>query len=211
MAFIILGLLLVVTGIVAWWVVARNSIPEDRSLIAGTPCGPPCWYGIVPDSSTQEVLDQFLGQKHSLVGECQKYDHQAVGGYAGILCDRVEFVIEGDVVKRTIVRPLYSLVLEDVVNKYGPPEFVRAGFQSGPTVTRQAIDLYYASQGFSLHTTKESPFTFVLSEDTKVDIVSYFSPAHFQKIPFLDPKTINEARPWHGYGVYECAGVECPD
>ncbi|HUW96175.1 MAG TPA: hypothetical protein VMW58_10345, partial [Anaerolineae bacterium] len=34
--------------------------PLDKSLLTGEPCEPPCWQGLVPGTSTEAEVDEFL-------------------------------------------------------------------------------------------------------------------------------------------------------
>jgi len=115
---------------------AENIQPAmmDKSLVSQNPCGPPCWQGIIPGTSSVTEAVQiltnlpfatYLGQDKNSYDQYTMISWQnrlSVGGaavwngYIRILEGKV-FDIRMDVA--------YPLTLQQVMDAHGPPDYVR--------------------------------------------------------------------------------------
>ncbi len=111
----------------------------DRSLVTGEPCAPPCWYGLVPDvSSEAEVISTLqtlpfvdastitVAQESSTLYPDERvlrFGCQYPGGSAE--CGAATF--SGERLKTMGVWLQIPVTLETVVERWGPPEYVTYG------------------------------------------------------------------------------------
>ena len=109
----------------------------DRIFVTGQGCAAPCWYGLVPDESTESEAMEKLKElpfvdrtsiKQRIDPSVSDEDHTNA---VDILfycvppsaneCGR--FIIEGAVLKYIILLPQYPLQLKSVVDQLGQPDY----------------------------------------------------------------------------------------
>jgi len=196
--------------------------PVDRSLLTGEPCAPPCWQGLTPGESTLEDVSEFMRTSGfvspltvfhgritrggEVVGVSIQWD--STNGRGG-----GDFAIEDGVLKDMFIYPSYHLTLEDLVERYGPPEKFHV-MVTGPHVPLLQVTLFYPSYGFtaSLELPVDEP---VLRPESSIIQVWYSQAGSLETfiergISYLGsflgttPEQWSESlRDWPGYGAIE--------
>ncbi|NIO68352.1 MAG: hypothetical protein GTN71_04700, partial [Anaerolineae bacterium] len=112
--------------------------PVDTSLLTGEPCEPPCWHGLVPGVSTEEEVDEFVrtselvDQTTLFRGDITRGTGQVVGvsvqwwsraDMAGVPRQfGNDFTLEDGVLQYMTIFLDVEVTLEDLLERYGPPE-----------------------------------------------------------------------------------------
>jgi hypothetical protein len=203
--------------------------PLDRSLLTGEPCEPPCWQGLTPGESTLEEVDEFIRTsgfvntrtmyrvRMTRGGEVVEVDiswDSAAGGFG----PHNSFRVQGGVLKDITIRPDYALTLEQIFERYGPPEKYHAILQE-VEVRFADITLFYPAHGFIVYLSRRPDCTdsgapeITLAPESQVGSVWYFRAAPLER--FLElrdeagyggppPDRILESlHDWEGYGLIE--------
>jgi hypothetical protein len=131
--------------------------PVDNSLLTGDPCEPPCWQGLTPGESTLEDVNEFM-RTSGFVSPLTVFRGRITrGGEAvgvSIRWDSMngrgggDFAIEDGVLKDMFIYPSYHLTLEDLIDRYGPPEKLHV-MVTGLHVPALEVTLFYPSYGFT--------------------------------------------------------------
>jgi hypothetical protein len=108
----------------------------DNSFITGEPCAPPCWYGLVPGQSTISEVKEVLKEldfilpssvnyveriapngmeEVSIRYQCPYFDGTESCGYLRLLDGHLDLIM---------YEVAYHLVIEDVVDIIGEPDFL---------------------------------------------------------------------------------------
>jgi len=111
---------------------------RDGGFLSGEPCGPPCFWGIVPGETTEaeaiQILKAVLG---GVFEKCTVYNYEP----RGIGCFRpnlgIEFRKGTDIVDGVGFRPSDRITLEDVIAKHGEPDALYATADGIPSTPRQ--------------------------------------------------------------------------
>jgi hypothetical protein len=100
----------------------------DGGFLSGEPCGPPCFWGIVPGQTMEAEVMEIL-QERGVFKVCRAHDREAEGGIRGIICPQfaVGFRRGGNVVDDVVLWPSTPITAEEIIAKYGEPEFVKVG------------------------------------------------------------------------------------
>jgi hypothetical protein len=210
-------LLLVVTTIASCGATGAPLVAQG--LVEGEPCSPPCFQGLVPGSSTEDDVRQFLRSGRYAVGPyavierseenvlIMMWDRRGLGG------QRNEFQIRGNILSLTSMYLDSHVTLEQVVKRYGAPDKFTAGLNmSGRVYT--LVGLFYREVGMivDLYVYDDVP---QLKPDTKVARVWYFDPVPLEqailvlagkKGQALEDFELEQVGHWHewaGYGVVE--------
>jgi hypothetical protein len=108
----------------------------DQSFITGQPCEAPCWYGLVPDQSSEsEVLPKLKELPFVDHTKIKEWKNSSIFGYSNaseldfncafpgnVICG-VVVSFEG-VVKYIDLAIQYSLPLKSVIDRLGTPEYI---------------------------------------------------------------------------------------
>jgi hypothetical protein len=190
-----------------------------QGLLTGEPCSPPCFQGLVPGSSTEDDVRQFLRSGEYAVGPYAviersqqgvlvlKWDRRGLGG------QKNEFQIQDDVLTLMGMYVDSDVTLEQVVNQYGAPDKSAANLNmSGRVYT--LVGLFYREVGMilDLYLYDDVP---QLKPDTKVARVWYFEPVSLdeaiavlagkkgQALEDFEQEQLGHWRDWQGYDVVE--------
>lgn len=212
------GLLLLVTMTVTSCGATREPLVV-QGLLEGEPCGPPCFQGLVPGSSTEDDVRQFLRSGEYAVGPyaviersdkgvlVMKWDRRGLGG------QRNEFQIQDDVLSLMGMYVDSDVTLEQVIKRHGAPDNLRAGLKmSGRVYT--VVSLFYREVGMmlQLHLYDDLP---QVKPDTEVVRVWYFDPVPLEEAAAVFAAKSGQAaedfelewlghwHDWEGYGVVE--------
>ena len=198
--------------------------PEPEALVAqglltGEPCGPPCFQGLVPGSSTEDDVRQFLRSGDYAVGPYAVFQ-RTHGGVLVMMWDRRglggqknEFQIQDDVLSLMSMYVDSDVTLEQVVNRYGAPSKFEAGLNlSGRVYT--LVSLFYREDGMmlDLYLYDNVP---QLKPETEVARVWYFEAVPLdeaiatlqgkkgQALEDFELQWLEYWHDWEGYGVVE--------
>ena len=166
--------------------------PElDTSLLTDDPCAAPCWHNITPGISNEDdVRSQLTSSPFVRSGTAERIRTDKWGNPL----DQFSWQGRGKELNRIYLQDGkalsieihldYTLTLEEVVKKYGPPEYVY-GHVYG--VEKRGYQVYfdYPAQGWEFisytYPIRVRDYTMdgkvgILSEDLKVTDVVYFAP-----------------------------------
>lgn len=103
-----------------------NSI--ENSLLSMEPCGPPCFFDIIPQKSTkQDVFDSL--DKFGLNNRCKSTEPTRLENISVVEC--IHSIIKigidetEDVVNSIEFSPNSRITIESVINTYGEPDFLK--------------------------------------------------------------------------------------
>lgn len=185
-----------------WW--ARYlEHTTDKSLLTDVPCAAPCWQGIMPGVSTEVEVRQILETNPYVQGEIWEghYEgwrvinwHPSRGrGITNHMLFRhgVAYLIRLGIV--------YDLTVEEILEKYGPPEAILVDVGGLPERAYTAIYLYYPSKG--LEFTASAPLgELEIQPTTKVVWAVYCAPTSFDNSILFPEELAKDLQPWEGYG-----------
>jgi len=197
--------------------------PLDRSLLTGEPCEPPCWQGLTPGESTLEEVNAwmrtsgFVNTRTVYRSSLRRAGGERVGvsiywdSTAGGVGPGNHFTIHGDVLEDITIRPDYPITLEQIFERYGPPEKYVAGLPIGGPLYYE-VTLFYPTHGFTADLAV--PYDDgTLQPETRVASVWYFRAAPLERFMQLRYEVggyggppgnlLGSLRDWPGYGPIE--------
>jgi hypothetical protein len=133
--------------------------PLALSLLTGEPCEPPCWQGLTPGESTEQDVYEFV-QTSELVDRCGGiFCSDITTAAAGVIGVSIQwgsthgrgggdFNIQDGVLEDMFIYPSYHLTLEDLIERYGPPDKFHV-MVTGLHVPALEVTLFYPSYGFT--------------------------------------------------------------
>jgi hypothetical protein len=170
----------------------------DGGLISQFPCGPLCFFNITPGTTT---LDQAKIIMHSIDpnGICTYYDDKH--GIKAIKCNPVTIINYGesnDLVEGISFIPQQQITLGEILNLYGPPDYIGKGlFSRNDIPFNMNIIIYYEIYRMDIsfeHQINES-MVYELNEKTIVESIRISSDNIFN---LENTGSIM----WNGYGEY---------
>ncbi len=121
-------------------------------------CAPPCWLNLTPGQSTEADLDRLVAslseKERSDVSE--HYSDACAVAIRSVVWRSQDFrngftVEENGKLRESEIAPSFDLSLKQVVDRFGPPEYVDAALVEGPDIgpdnTVYFIDVYYPNKG----------------------------------------------------------------
>ncbi len=200
----------------------RLLAPVDASLLTGEPCEPPCWQGLTPGMSTEDEVEQFLttsglvdrtsifrsgvSRGGKIVGVSKQWLSTAnvQGGHA-----RNSFDVEDGVLQDITIYMDAQVTLEELFDRYGPPEKFNAVL-AGIHLMQVRASLLYPERGFIafVEFPRGEPS---LRPDSTVTWVWYFRAASLGRFLELAREAgfysgdvqVESFRDWSGYGPIE--------
>jgi hypothetical protein len=172
---------------------------HDASLVTGSPCAAPCWRGITPgetlwddaltiladDATLENVKVEPVKDTDSIVANWQEVD--------GNPCCQMA-TEDGETVQSIFVLVAPEVRLGEVVEKYGPPEYVIGGEVSSD---QAVMYLFYSDPPMLLYTFVAGKDG-VLSASSEVIGFAYFAP---DQIDVLVEN--NNFHAWEGYKSFQ--------
>jgi hypothetical protein len=190
-----------------------------QGLLEGEPCGPPCFQGLVPGSSTEGDVRQFLRSGGYAVGPYAVIERSQQGVLVltwdrrGLGGQKNEFHVQDGVLTLMGMYVDSDVTLEQVINRYGAPDkFVADLDLSGRVHT--LVGLFYREVGMilDLYLYEDVP---QLKPEAKVARVWYFEPVSLeeaiavlagkkgQPLEDFELEQVGHWRDWQGYGAVE--------
>ena len=176
-------------------------IPEigDGGFLSQEPCGPPCFWNIVPNITTKDEAIEVLKSK-GLFERCEFIDNTAYAGTRGIVCRPivlVELRDDTDIVSGIGFRPSEAITVEDMIEKYGEPDAVLVSTIGIPEGQYQiGMNLYYDKFYGDIRLNEQDGGTFTLTPSTIIVNIGYADEAWYSEVR-------NRLQQWKGYGEYK--------
>ncbi len=169
-----------------------NSVSGDGGFLSENPCGPPCFYGIMPGVTTKSEAEEIFNQN---LFSCTFFDYTP-GGKQGFMCSwgGVGLDDEGNIVTGVTFRTSSKITLQQVIDKYGEPDFVSTGIVSLPDdKVRVGMILEFKTIRTSIRLEEQHAPKYTVREDSVVHDIAYFADSE------PGPSDV----PWKGYGEYD--------
>lgn len=171
----------------------------DGGFLTGEPCGPPCFWGIIPGQTRESEAIEIL-QERGVFETCEAFDKEAEGGARGMKCGSQVFIGFGqgdDVVQGVGFNPSSAITVQDVVAKYREPEGVLVVPLGVHVIDAQLVMVYPDTLTWvRLPAQDEAPY--ILESSTPVENIAYdmlFGElSYYEDEPFW--------KEWQGYGEY---------
>lgn len=178
-----------------------TKIPDigDGGFLSDKPCGPPCFFEIIPGTTSKEQAITLL-QSHELYLVCQEYDTRAEGGTRGINCGSVDVGLQKDldIVESIAFQPSQTITVNQVFAKYGKPSAIGVATLGSiePDEPVTIMLLLYDTLGVSLSLVKQNSAVFDVEPTTLIENIGY-----------SDQNAYNIGRQysqkWNGFGTYQ--------
>jgi hypothetical protein len=190
-------LLLVIVALIASCAPAQTDI-GDGGLFSGVPCGPPCFWNITPGKTTEAEAKHILTEVLRLVG-CREFNNESISGLRGIsACGNrvgISFRHNSDIVEIVSFNPSETVTVGDVVDRYGPPEWVSVTPSGLPERPKSAMVIHFDA------------FNATLSLGVQVGLFTVSSSSPIEAVGYSDDEAYALSRQysvkWRGYGTYE--------
>lgn len=120
----------------------------DGGFLSEDPCGPPCFWGIVPGETTEAEVIEIL-QERGVYATCETWVSKfEEGGGRGIDCMSqvyISFEQGEDLVRSVYFEPSSSIIVQEVIAKYGEPDGVLVYPEGVPEHPRISLYVVYSS------------------------------------------------------------------
>jgi hypothetical protein len=179
----------------------NESLLNDRSLVTGEPCGPPCFRGIVPgETEWQDALtiledDPEFTNIQTQSGEDTDIVQAAWQQGDNQTCCQMASQ-DGETVSLLLLLTAPVMMLEEVIDVHGEPEYLVA---SEPFTPEQAVmNLVYPDTPMLVYAFVAGEETGELMPDSEIIGMLYFTPEEMEI--FLQTNTLQA---WEGYQTYQ--------
>ncbi len=169
----------------------------DGGFLTGDPCSSPCFWGIIPGQMTEADVVEILQEK-GVYDSCKTWDRRSSGGRKGIRCDE-SFAIDftDDVVQGIAFGPSSDITVQEVIAKYGGPEWA-ATYASGVHVFTFSVHIAYPRICTIVVFPSQEKLPYILEPSTKVWSIAYdmdyCTSSYYENDPHWQK--------WQGYGEY---------
>jgi hypothetical protein len=119
---------------------------EDGGFLSGEPCGPPCFWGIVPGETTEAEVKEVL-QKRGVYNACETQISKFEEGGRGIDCKSqifIGFEQGSDLVQAVYFKPSSRITVQEVVAQYGEPDGILMFSEGVPEHPRLSLSILYS-------------------------------------------------------------------
>jgi len=174
----------------------------DGGFFSQDPCGPPCFWGIVPGSTEEKEVIRIL-KSRGIWETCESFNNEAESGVRGITCARVlgvHFKRGGTIVAGIGFSPSSEITVHDVLGRFGEPDYILLTDMGLPEYPETGMSLYYERITTKIDLPAQDNFVYSVSPFTKIESIGYFDVDEYEAhktciFPYL--------LTWHGYGEYE--------
>ena len=177
----------------------KNKI-GDGGLISNSPCVAPCFFNVLPDTTTKEqTIDSLQRQDFSQYCDISQ----------NITCGQVIFIRVNtkNYVEAISFSPSTSITLKSLVEKFGAPDSLNIVDQ---TLTPESpfiqAGLYLDSINTYLELSVQKGFDYKLAPDTLVSKVFYLGKLEYSNLKASSKHQVA----WKGYGVYSDPAPNAP-
>lgn len=179
----------------------QQKLPElnfgDGGLISGTPCSAPCFWNIIPGTTTEEEAVSILASLGDVQG-CEYSDKIENGADKLIRCDNLGITFND---KGLVSRLGFNLpepaTVGDIIEKYGVPDSVIV-LPVGPQFQEPyKMNLLYGKQRMVVGLPEQKSDRFELTPTIIIGTVLFCEEDVYKK--FTGPEFNHE---WKGFGKY---------
>lgn len=171
----------------------------DGGLLSGLPCAVPCVYGIqIGETSLDQVIPTL--QQNGL-SECLTEENLS---WIGITCG-YSVVVQVDratsLVNATGFYPSVPISLEQIIEKYGEPDFVSIQADGPEDAPTSRMSLYWDELKMAVEMPQITSHTYAIEQTTTAEMVLFLDEAQYidsSDVPFGE-----YYKRWNGYGAYE--------
>jgi len=181
-----------------------TALPEmadigDGGLLSGLPCAAPCVYGV---QIGETLLDQVIPVlKQNGLTECQSEESAS---WIDITCG-YRVVVQVDkatsIVNATGFYPSVPIPLEQIIEKYGEPDFVSLQSEGPEDAPTSRMSLFWDERKMMVEMPQIHSHTYELEETTTAEMVLFLDEAQY-----IDSSEISFGeyyKQWNGYGTYQ--------
>jgi hypothetical protein len=167
----------------------------DGGFLTGQPCGPPCFWGIYPGSTTEAQVLEVLQSKR-IESKCERFDRTQEGGRRGITClDSVLIVFNEDVVEDIGFSSSEKITVEEVIKHFGEPSHILVAITSTPEYPNTTMMLFFDEIRTSLVLPEQKGIKYRVATTTEIVNIGYSDDVSYQA-------TSTSLPGWDGYGEY---------
>ena len=196
---------------------SKESLVDD-SILTDTPCAAPCWQGIVPGESSRlealEVLDDSPYVRQDSLRQAGTGESGGATWWWRVSGRHLQPSIKwtDDVVQEITLGLTYDLSIEQVLDKYGPPEAIHVSKGGTPEHWYWIADLYYPQAGVQFKAYL-AEFSNSLAPSVEVGVVHLFAPTTLERRVIdtygsgegtvterIVSHVLSTMRPWREYG-----------
>jgi peptidylprolyl isomerase len=157
---------------------------DDSSVITGDPCGPPCFAGITPGTTTYEEALKLL-QADKRFANVQSQGRQAAWQTAGgENCCQINADDKG-LVSAIQIRVAPKVTVKQLLDKYGEPQYTTSADYSADEV---AVAMIYPKNGLVAWVSPGNGGSSITAESQMV-LAVYLSPDQFDALVKTTPLT----------------------
>lgn len=176
---------------------SQNTI-SDGGFLTKHPCGPPCFYGIVPGITTISAAREIMQNSGTVFSHCESFDFSSEGGKRGANCDYANLGFQNDVVSMVSFTPDIIIDMQAVLDNYGSPSLISVGIISLPDKPDKTRMVLFLDPIHSmLQLSDQSGKEYKVSPETRVSSVIYLSIDRYEEIRDL-PGNLS----WQGFKSY---------
>jgi hypothetical protein len=171
----------------------------DGGFLSKDPCGPPCFWNIVPDITT-DVQAKKIIQEHIDIHDCEQWpknDRDKAINCGPLALQFTEF----HKVANIAFSPAQKITIGDVVQEYGEPDAVvvdvfKAGYSNLGDKTTVWMDVYFDDIKTIIHMLEQEGEIYSVEEDSPIGGFAYVGQDKWGGYRLL-------AKPWTGFHLYE--------
>ena len=171
----------------------------DGGLLSGSPCAAPCVYGIqIGETPLDQVIPTL--QQNGL-SECVTEENLS---WIGITCG-YSVVVQVDratsIVNAAGFYPSIPISLEQIIEKYGEPDFVSIQADGPEDAPTSRMSLYWDELKMTVEMPQVDNQIYVLERTTTPEMVLFLDEAQYtdsSEVPFGE-----YYKQWNGYGSYQ--------
>jgi hypothetical protein len=169
----------------------------DGGLFSGKPCGPPCFFGIQPDISSYQEVNDILSSP-SIRDSCEKYDLSSTSGYRGFTCGdafSIIFMENSDDVSQICFYPHNPISIGQIIEKFGEPSSGAVTTQDRVSISK--MNVFFPQYRMSAVLSEVKGISYVVQPASIIEVVCYEGKNSFEKF-----KSSSLNFKWLGYGEY---------
>lgn len=171
----------------------------DGGLLSGLPCAVPCVYGIqIGETSLDQVIPTL---RQNGLSECLTEENLS---WIGITCG-YSVVVQVDratsLVNATGFYPSVPISLEQIIEKYGEPDFVSIQADGPEDAPTSRMSLYWDELKMAVEMPQIDNHIYVLERTTTLEMVLLLDEAQYidsSDVPFGE-----YYKQWNGYDAYQ--------
>ena len=182
-----------------FWTKTKSPKIADGGFISQQPCGPPCFYGIIPGETTEKDARNIL---HNLGEFCTDWNNTQYGGYRGTNCHKVDLFFQDNTVGGIRYYPDLKISVSQLIEIYGEPDhmFVYISSILPDEPRRSNAMLLYDRYQLILHFSEQEGEYFTINDDTNIKSINYGTRIGYKE--YVDLIT-HHFVPWKGFSTYE--------